>query len=67
MIVFGDNLPGAGSRGMHFIEIKPGMLMELHPQIWLPGGGGAMIGEMVAVTETGCDVLTRYPRDLQVW
>jgi Xaa-Pro dipeptidase len=49
------------------IEIKPGMLMELHPQIWVPGGGGAMIGEMVAVTETGCDVLTRYPRDLQVW
>jgi Xaa-Pro dipeptidase len=43
------------------------MLMELHPQIWVPGGGGAMIGEMVAVTETGCDVLTRYPRDLQVW
>ena len=49
------------------IEIKPGMLMELHPQIWVPDLGGAMIGEMVAVTETGYEVLTKYPRDLQIW
>ncbi|MGH8617666.1 MAG: M24 family metallopeptidase [Burkholderiales bacterium] len=49
------------------IVIKPGMLMELHPQIWVPGAGGAMIGEMVAATDTGYEVLTRYPRALQVW
>jgi Xaa-Pro aminopeptidase len=49
------------------IEIKPGMLMELHPQIWLPDRGGAMIGEMVAVTETGYEILTQFPNDLIVW
>ena len=49
------------------IEIRPGMLMELHPQIWLPDRGGAMIGEMVAVTETGSEILTQFPNDLIVW
>jgi Xaa-Pro aminopeptidase len=49
------------------IEIKPGMLMELHPQIWLPEAGGAMIGDMVAVTETGYELLNKFPRELIVW
>ncbi|HEY1291876.1 MAG TPA: hypothetical protein VGJ60_02185 [Chloroflexota bacterium] len=29
--------------------------------------GDAMIGEMVAVTEKGYDVLTRFPNELLVW
>lgn len=49
------------------IETKAGMLMELHPQIWVPDVGGAMIGEMVAVTETGYEVLTQFPNELLVW
>ena len=43
------------------IEVQAGMLMELHPQIWVPGVGGAMIGEMVAVTEQGPEVLNEVP------
>ena len=46
------------------IELKPGMLMELHPNLFVPGVGGAMIGDVVAVTDTGYEILTEYPRDL---
>lgn len=50
--------------GTHRIELKPGMLMELHPNLYVPNVAGAMIGDMVAVTETGYEILTEYPRDL---
>jgi Xaa-Pro aminopeptidase len=49
------------------IELKPGMLMEIHPNVFVPGVAGAMIGDMVAVTETGYEILTQYPRELIVW
>lgn len=49
------------------IELKPGMLMEIHPNLFVPGVGGAMIGDVVAVTETGYEILTEYPRDLISW
>jgi Xaa-Pro dipeptidase len=49
------------------LEIRPGMLMELHPNLFVPGVAGAMIGDMVAVTQTGYEVLTEYPRDLITW
>jgi Xaa-Pro aminopeptidase len=53
--------------GTKRIEIKPGMLMELHPNIFLPGVAGAYLGDMVAVTEDGYEILTEFPRDLIVW
>jgi Xaa-Pro dipeptidase len=43
------------------------MLMEIHPNVFVPGVAGAMIGDMVAVTETGYEILTQYPRELIVW
>lgn len=49
------------------IEIKPGMLMELHPNLFVPDDAGAMIGDMVLVTETGHEILTGFPRDLIAW
>jgi Xaa-Pro dipeptidase len=58
------NRPAAGTSP---IELKPGMLMELHPNLYLPNVAGAMIGDMVAVTDTGYEVLTKYPRDLIVY
>ena len=45
----------AGSRpegSPNTIELKPGMLMEIHPNVFVPGVAGAMIGDMVAVTDT---------------
>lgn len=49
------------------VEARPGMLLELHPHLFVPGVGGAMIGDMVLITETGHEVLTLYPRDLIDW
>jgi Xaa-Pro aminopeptidase len=43
------------------------MLMELHPHLFVPNVAGAMIGDMVAVTETGYEILTAFPRDLITW
>ncbi|GAA4328950.1 hypothetical protein GCM10023144_15260 [Pigmentiphaga soli] len=49
------------------VEALPGMLLELHPHLFVPDVGGAMIGDMVLVTETGWELLTRHPRDPLVW
>jgi len=53
--------------GRQPIEARSGMLLELHPHLFVPGVGGAMIGDMVLVTETGHEILTQYPRDLIAW
>jgi Xaa-Pro dipeptidase len=50
--------------GTNPIELKPGMLMELHPNLYIPNVAGATIGDMVAVTDSGYEILTKYPRDL---
>jgi Xaa-Pro dipeptidase len=61
------DFPSKPARGTKPIEIKPGMLMELHPNVFVPGVAGAYLGDMVAVTETGCEILTEFPRDLIEW
>jgi Xaa-Pro aminopeptidase len=48
------------------IQIMPGMLFELHPNIFLPGEATSAIGDMVLVTETGHEILTRFPRGLLI-
>ncbi len=53
--------------GANRIEMKPGMLMELHPNVFIPGLAGAMLGDMVAITDTGYEILTEFPRDLIEW
>jgi len=49
------------------VEARPGMLLQLHPHLFVPGSGGAMIGDMVLVTDTGYELLTSYPRELISW
>lgn len=49
------------------LEIVPGMLFELHPNLFVPGLAGGVIGDMVAVTDRGARVLNRYPRELIEW
>jgi Xaa-Pro aminopeptidase len=51
----------------HGIELAGGMLFELHPNIFLPGLGGAALGEMVLVTPEGPEGLLRFPRACAVW
>jgi Xaa-Pro dipeptidase len=44
--------------------VKPGMLFEIHPNLFVKGVAGASIGDMVLVTEGGPEILTKHPRIL---
>ncbi|HTV27095.1 MAG TPA: M24 family metallopeptidase [Xanthobacteraceae bacterium] len=44
--------------------IQPGMLFEIHPNLFVKNVAGASIGDMVLVTEVGPEILTRHPRQL---
>ncbi len=46
--------------------LEPGMVYTVEPGIYIPGVGGARIEDNVAVTETGVEVLTHFPKMLQV-
>lgn len=45
---------------------QPGMVFSIEPGIYLPGDVGVRIEDLVLVTETGCEVLTAYPKELQI-
>ncbi len=44
--------------------VEPGMLFEVHPNLFIEGVAGASIGDMVLVTEEGPEFLTKHPRKL---
>ena len=46
--------------------VEPGMCFSIEPGIYLEGKFGVRIEDLVIVTETGCEVLNRYPKDLTV-
>ena len=46
--------------------LEPGMVLTVEPGIYLPGWGGVRVEELVVLTEDGCRVLTRAPRDLHL-
>lgn len=60
----GSNQPEAAKGSP--IRIMPGMLLELHPNIFIPGEATAALGDMVLATETGHEILDRFPRELMV-
>lgn len=45
---------------------EPGMCFSIEPGIYIPGDIGVRIEDLVIVTEDGCEVLTHYPKDLQI-
>lgn len=45
---------------------EPGMVFSVEPGIYLPGKLGVRIEDLVLVTETGCEVLNAYSKDLQI-
>lgn len=46
------------------LPAQSGMLLEIHPNLFIPGVGGASIGDTVLVGEVGPEVLTRFPAEL---
>jgi len=52
--------------GMSKARLRPGMVVTVEPGIYLPGQGGVRIEDLVVVTEQGCDILTRTPKELKV-
>jgi Xaa-Pro aminopeptidase len=44
--------------------IEPGMLFEVHPNLFVEGYAGASIGDMALVTDEGTELLTNHPRHL---
>ncbi len=46
--------------------LQPGMVVTVEPGIYLPGKGGVRIEDLVVVTEDGCEILTKTPKQLKV-
>lgn len=44
--------------------IQPGMIFSAEPGLYVPGYAGFRHSDTLVVTQTGCRVLSQYPRDL---
>lgn len=44
--------------------LAPGMVCSVEPGVYLPGWGGIRIEDLVVVTEDGCRILTKSPKQL---
>ncbi|ANU23688.1 M24 family metallopeptidase [Planococcus donghaensis] len=52
--------------GENTMKIEKGMVFTLEPGIYVPGKVGVRIEDDVAVTADGYEVLTKYPKELQI-
>ncbi|AEV16570.1 Peptidase M24 [Thermus sp. CCB_US3_UF1] len=45
--------------------LEPGMVVTVEPGVYLPGVGGVRLEELVLITPTGMELLSRFPRGWQ--
>lgn len=45
---------------------QPGNIFSIEPGITIPGEFGVYVEDLVMITEDGCEILNRYPHDLQI-
>jgi Xaa-Pro aminopeptidase len=55
-----------GLRNESSIRIQPGMLFEIHPNIFIPDVAAGAIGDMVLVTEKSYEILNHFSRELLI-
>lgn len=48
------------------LPLKPGMCYTIEPGIYQPGVGGVRIEDMIFVTKSGIEILTKYPKELTI-
>ena len=54
---------GPSLRGTSQDVLEPGMVVTAEPGVYLPGVGGVRIEDLVLVTDTGHEVLSRSPKE----
>ena len=50
----------------HTETVQPGMVFSIEPGVYLEGDVGVRIEDLVLVTESGCEVLNHFPKELRV-
>jgi Xaa-Pro dipeptidase len=50
--------------GGNALVLQPGMTFTVEPGIYIPGKGGVRIEDNVVITESGCESLTTFTRDI---
>lgn len=48
------------------LPLKEGMSFTIEPGIYIPGTGGVRIEDMIFMTKNGAEILTAYPKELQI-
>lgn len=47
-------------------QLQAGMTFTVEPGIYIPGQGGVRIEDDVLITDSGCEILTSFPNELQI-
>ncbi|WP_010532393.1 M24 family metallopeptidase [Lentibacillus jeotgali] len=52
--------------GQNRLELQNGMCYTIEPGIYVPGQNGVRIEDMVFMTDSGAETLTKFPKELQI-